>query len=158
MHTETKSNLKPETIAALQELIQINLDSRDGFYEVASHTGDIAVANLFHELGNQRDNQMAELRGVVEDNGGESETTGSLVAKAHRLLVDVRAALGGGTAVMLSEAEKGEDQIKDKYEQVLSKNPASAVNDILHRHYAAVKSGHDRVRDLRDSYPVKLTK
>lgn len=151
MTTETKVTLRDATIEGLQQLIQMNTDSRDGFQEVADKTEDIAVANLFRKLACQRDDQASELQAVVFLNCEEPRDSGSLSAAAHRLLIDIRAALGGGTKAMLSEADKGEDQIKGKYEEILKDEPATAVSDILNRHYAAVKAGHDRIRDLRDS-------
>jgi uncharacterized protein (TIGR02284 family) len=66
--------------------------------------------------------------------------------------MDLRAAFGAGTHAMLSEAERGEDYIKGKYEEILKGTAGSAVTDVLNRQYRAVKIAHDRVRDLRDTY------
>ena len=52
--------------------------------------------------------------------------------------------------LMLVEAERGEDAIKQASETVLRANAGSAMNDVLTRQYATIKSGHDRIRDLRD--------
>ena len=52
---------------------------------------------------------------------------------------------------VLSEAERGEDAIKARYEDVLKENPGNPVSDVLHRQYASVKAMHDRVRDMRDA-------
>jgi uncharacterized protein (TIGR02284 family) len=54
--------------------------------------------------------------------------------------------------VVLVEAERGEDQIKRAYEDALVRTAGSAMNDVLTRQYARVKSGHDRIRDLRDHF------
>jgi uncharacterized protein (TIGR02284 family) len=152
MTVETKMTLTDSTIEKLQDLIQVNVDSHDGFEEVADKTDDIAVANLFRRLASERSNQASELQAIVAANCEEPEESGSYSAAAHRVLIDIRAALGGGTKVMLIEAEKGEDQIKEKYEEVMKDNPGTAVSDVLHRHYEAVKAAHDHVRDLRDKY------
>ncbi len=152
MGTETKLNLARETIDALQELIQVNIDSRDGFNEAAAQIDDMTISSLFRQLAEDRNEQASELRTIVAANREEPEDSGSLSAAAHRMLIDVRAALGGGVPVVLSEAERGEDWIKAKYEEVLKQTAGSAVNDVLSRHYAAVKAAHDRVRDLRDTY------
>lgn len=152
MSAETKLNLNDETIETLQELIQINLDSQDGFQQVADKTDEISVANLFRRLASERHEQAQELKQLVSANSEEPEDSGSFAASAHRALIDIRAALGGGAKVMLIEAEKGEDKIKEKYEEALKGNPGTAVSDVLHRHYAAVKTAHDSVRDLRDAH------
>ena len=152
MSVETKFTLNDSTIEKVQDLIQVNIDSYDGFKEVADKTDDIAIANLFRRLASERSDQASELQALVAANCEEPEESGSYSAAAHRTLIDIRAALGGGTKVMLIEAEKGEDQIKEKYEDALKDEPGTAVSDVLHRHYQAVKAAHDHVRDLRDSY------
>ena len=152
MSTETKLSLTRETIDQLQELIQLNIDSRDGFNEAASQLDDMTISSMFRQLASEREQQAAELRTLVAANRQEPQDSGSMAAAAHRMLMDLRAALGGGTTSILSEAERGEDWIKGKYEEVLKGTAGSAVNDVLHRQYAAVKAAHDRVRDLRDEH------
>lgn len=152
MRTETKVTLNDATIELLQQLIQANIDSRDGLRELTEKTDDEAVSSLFKELADERESQAMELADLVKANSETPEDDGSFKAAAHRVLIDLRAALGGGTEAMLSEAEKGEDRIKEMYEERLKEELATAVTDVLHRQYSAVKSAHDRVRDLRDGY------
>jgi uncharacterized protein (TIGR02284 family) len=149
---ETKTTLTDETISTIQELIQVNIDSRDGFREAADNVEDATVINLFRELAAERSQQASELRSLVNANHEEPESNGSLAAAAHRTWMDLKTALGGGTASILNEAERGEDHIKGKYEAALKNSAGSAVSDVLNRHYADVKKTHDRVRDLRDAY------
>lgn len=59
---------------------------------------------------------------------------------------------GGDPYVILIEAERGEDHIKEAYEDVLKETAEDAVNDVLTAQYAIVKAGHDQVRDSRDAY------
>jgi uncharacterized protein (TIGR02284 family) len=37
------------------------------------------------------------------------------------------------------------------YEEAIRDTAGSAVNDILQRHYAAVKAAHDMVREMREA-------
>jgi uncharacterized protein (TIGR02284 family) len=76
--------------------------------------------------------------------------SGTVSGAAHRFLMNIRGKLGGGVPVMLIEAERGEDYIKSKYEGALKEHAGSAITDVLNQQYAAVKAGHDRVRELRD--------
>jgi len=59
---------------------------------------------------------------------------------------------GGDAYAVLAEAERGEDQIKHAYEDVLQETAGSAMNDVLQSQYAIVKAGHDKIRDLRDAH------
>lgn len=156
MQLETKHDLNQHTITKLQKLIQANLDSRNGFRESAEKIDDPRVAALFTEMASQRSALASELQQLVEFNGSEAEDDGSVAAKMHRLWISLRSKVNGGDAhVILIEAERGEDYIKAAYEDVLKETAGSAVNDVLTRHYAEVKAGHDKVRDLRDAFAVK---
>ena len=152
MSMVTNVALTQESIALLQDLIEINIDSRDGFDEVAGKTEDIAIANLFRSISDKRQAQASELQTIVEMNCEKPVSTGSKSAVMHRLLINLRAALGGGTKVMLIEAEKGEDYIKQRYKTAIEQIPDRATADLILRQYRAVAAAHDRVRELRDSY------
>ncbi len=152
MATHTNSVLSKESIAALQDLIQVNLDSRDGFVEASENAEEMSIGSLFRELAAERNGQASELRSLVASQSKEPADSGSYSGAAHRLWMDLRAALGGGSAAMLSEAERGEDHIKRKYEEAMTEHQGDTVREILQRHYEAVKASHDRVRELRDHY------
>ncbi len=152
MATETKLTLNQETLDALQELIQVNIDSRDGFRHAASEIQEIAVANMFTQMADERDHQAQELKSLMTLNGEKAPQEGSFAAAAHRTWMDLRTALGGGLQMVLDEAERGEDYIKGKYEAAMKSHAGTAISDVLHRQFAAVKSAHDRVRDMRDAH------
>ena len=151
MSVESKTNLNEATISQLQELIQINIDSTEGFQEAAKQIEDMSVSSLFVELAAQRSQNATELQDYVEWNGEKPRDEGSYAAAFHRTWLDLRAMISGGdTHVILAEAERGEDSIKSAYEDALKETAGSAVNDVLTRQYADIKAGHDRIRDLRD--------
>lgn len=153
MKTETKHDLNQETIDAIQDLIQANIDSADGFSEAASQIQDPNLASLFVELGQQRRELAETLQKHVRFNGERPRTEGSWLAAAHRTWLDLRAKIAGGDAkVILQEAERGEDYIKHAYEDALKNTAGSALNDVLLSQYSVVKNGHDRIRDLRDQF------
>jgi len=153
MSVETKTNLKPETVSKLQDLIRINIDAYDGLVESAEEISDPAIAKLFRELSQERSKLATELQDHVEWNGEEAIAAGSFAAGVHRAWINVRSKLSSGDPhVVLVEAEFGEDHIKDAYEDVLTQTAGSAMNSLLQKQYAIVKAGHDRIRDLRDLY------
>lgn len=153
MSIETKSTLNDETIEKLQKLIRANIDSYNGFHESAEELNDEKLAALFRQIGDERSAMASELQQHVEFNGKEAEDDGSVAAKTHRIWINIRGKLNGGDPhVILIEAERGEDHIKEAYEEVLKETTGSAMNDVLVAQYAKVKAGHDKIRDLRDSY------
>jgi uncharacterized protein (TIGR02284 family) len=153
MTLETKFNLSEETIEKLQTLIRYNIDAHDGFQKCAEEIKSPHLASLFRDLAHERSAMATELQEYVEWNNEDAEDEGSLSAAVHRTWINIRSNLSGHDAhAILAEAERGEDYIKEAYEDVLTDIPGSALNDVLQHQYARVKSAHDRIRDLRNSY------
>lgn len=152
MSLETKTKLAPETLQSLQELIQINVDSRDTFQELADGTTNASVAIMFRELASERNRNLAELESLMNFNRSNPNEAGSVAATCHRILISLRSALGAGTTTMLDEAVSAEGKIQQKYEEILKREPGSAVGDILHRQYSGVRAANDRVRAIREAH------
>lgn len=153
MSLETKYDLNEETIEKLQTLIRYNIDAYDGFRKSAEEIENPHLASLFRDLAQERSAMATELQEYVEWNNEKAEDDGSMKAAVHRAWMDVRTALtGSDTYAILAEAERGEDYIKEAYEEALKENPGSALNNVIQQQYARVKSAHDRIRDLRDHY------
>jgi uncharacterized protein (TIGR02284 family) len=99
-----------------------------------------------------RTRQADELTRLVELNKKQAPDERSWMAALHQTWLDLRAAISAGdTQAVLSEAERGEDLIKERYEEALKETAGSAVNDVLQQQYASVKKVHDRIRDLRNA-------
>jgi uncharacterized protein (TIGR02284 family) len=153
MSLETKFDLKTETVDNLQTLIRYNLDSYDGYLQCAEVIDSPHLASLFRDLAHERSAMATELQNYVEWNHEEAVEDGSVSAAIHRLWIKFRDNLTDwNPPAVLSEVERGEDQIKQAYEEVLQDMPGSALNDVIQHQYSRVKSAHDRIRDLRDSY------
>lgn len=152
LHTEDKSTLSEETVKRLQRLVQINLDSAEGFRHAADALQDKVLAADFRVWAVDRTRQADELSRYVQMNKEEAPEERSWMAALHQTWLDFRAAISAGdTEAVLAEAERGEDFIKEQYEETLKETAGSAVNDVLMHQYAAVKKAHDRVRDLRNA-------
>jgi len=153
MGLETKHDLTQETIETIQDLIQANLDSAEGFNEAAQQIEHPNLASLFVELGQQRKQIAEALQEHVQFNGERPRRDGTWLATLHRSWTDLRAKISSGDPhTILSEAERGEDYIKGAYEEGLKETAGSAMNDVLLEQYKTVKAGHDRIRNLRDQF------
>lgn len=156
MTIETKANLTEETIEKLHDLVRINIDSRQGLLDAAEAIEDNSVADVFRKVAGERAKFADELKMYVTWNEETAPKEQSFASKVHQCWMNCRAKLNGGDAhVVLIEAEYGEDQIKEAYEDALKDNPGSAMSEVLHSQYAVVKKGHDQIRDLRDAYAKK---
>jgi uncharacterized protein (TIGR02284 family) len=152
MSVEMNIALDKATLSIIQELIQINLDSRDGLREAASNINKQSVVELFQDIARDRETQAAELSQLVTASGERPQNTGSAMAAAHRVWIDVRSMLGGGLHAMLSEAERGEAYINMKYEYAIQNCSNYVVTEILQRHYAAVKATYEAVRFMCEEH------
>ncbi len=147
----TKSHLSKDTIAALQELIRINIDSQDGFRYASEQIEDLSLQQTFLRLADERQANAQELAAYVEWNGSDARTEGSYAAAVHRSWLSIRQLLSSDDVyAVLAEAESGEDQIKHAYEDALRGTAGSAMNDVLMTQFSKVKAGHDYIRELRD--------
>lgn len=152
MTLETSITMNDETIDALKMLIQVNRDSRDGFRHAAEQLEDESLASAFAEIADQRAEQAEELEHFVTLNEQQPHREGSMAAAVHRGWIRIRELLAHHDRhAVLAECERGEDQIKAAYERALKSISGSPVNDLLQRHYVAVKRTHDAIRDLRDA-------
>lgn len=145
-------NLPTATVDKLQDLLRVNIDSENGFRDAAEQVDDVALRRIFRQCADERQNNAAELKQFVEMNGEAAVEDGSVMAAIHRTWMDFKAALSSNDAkAVLNEAERGEDHIKNMYEDVLTETAGSPVHDVLQHQYAKVKTAHDVVRDLRDA-------
>jgi uncharacterized protein (TIGR02284 family) len=150
---KARSVLSDDMVSTIQDLMKLNIDSRDGFHEAAEHVDDAAIKDYFRAVAAERQQQLDELRALVKANTEEdAESVGTFAAAAHRAWMDLRGMMGAGTQEMLHEAERGEDHIKGEYESAVETVTGGAAGEVIRRHFVAVKRAHDRVRELRDSY------
>lgn len=147
---ETRQELTRETLAMLQSLVQMNVDSRDGLREAVGQAENSAASHLCRELEAECDQQARELSALIEDSHQHAVTSGSLAAAVHRAWFDVRKSVAGNDVSLLSEVEQGERHLQQAYEHALTDHPGTAVADVLHRHLRNASFNHDRVRELRD--------
>ncbi len=150
---ETVTNLNKDTLEAVQDLIKINIDSSEGFKSAADQLENSQhLERYFQECVAERRSNANELARVVGSNAETPEDTGTIRGTVHRWWLEVRGALQSGDEhAILAEAERGEDAIKHRYEDLLKETAGSAVNDVLQRQYAGVKRRHDQVRAMRDA-------
>src|SRR4029077_16013658 len=96
--TSATMNLPEKSVSWIQDLIQINLDSRDGFKDAAQHLKDehSTLEAMFRRLGVWRDAQAKELQTLVAKNAEKPQKSGSASAVVHRAWMDLRSAFGGG--------------------------------------------------------------
>lgn len=143
-------------IRTLNGLIEITLDSADGYREAAKETESGQFKTLFEQRSFERQKVATDLQSSVRSLGGEPEDDGSILAKAHRAFLDVKHAILRDEQAVVNSVENGEDQIKAKYERALEDDKLSATTkETVRRAYASVREGHDQMRDIKHAMEGK---
>ena len=84
--------------------------------------------------------------------GGDPESDGSILAKAHRAFLDVKHALMRNDDSVVGSINSGEGFIAGKYEKALEDTGISATTrETIRRAYAAVKTEHEQMEALKHS-------
>src|SRR5690242_11900858 len=140
-------------IKVLNDLITTTLDSADGYNEAAKDAKNPTFKQMFAEWAANRRQVVTDLQQEVRTLGGEPEDDGSALASAHRAFLKVRESLSKGDKSVVEEVERGEDYIKNKFEEALNDEDLSEeVRPILGRAYDSVIEGHAQARTLKQRY------
>jgi uncharacterized protein (TIGR02284 family) len=131
----------------LQDLIQLNLDSQEGFSEAADlvQPGSSALATMFLQIAGDRAAQARELQEMIDCNVDPPRHERSVLANVHREWMNLRDALGRGEEALLAEAERGEAHLQHMYEEALLDLADCECFDTIRNHYLAVKAAHERI-------------
>lgn len=139
--------------ATLNSLIATTLDSADGYRKAAEKADNERYRSMFNDFAAERETIVRDLQAEVRALGGNPEDDGTILAAAHRAFLSLRDAVTGrDDTAIVNEVERGEDHIKAKYDAVLRDGKLTGSADAaVHRAYASVKLGHDRMSQLKHS-------
>jgi uncharacterized protein (TIGR02284 family) len=145
-------NIRQDEVTTLNTLTATLIDSVTGFEDAAANLeGNSRLTELFRERASERTRVVEELRGEVRRLGGNAEDDGSFLGKTHQRFLDLKAAITGrDEKAIINEVERGEDYLKEKFENALQMDSLSGeTRTVIERAYQSVKSGHDQVSQLK---------
>ena len=139
-------------VETLNDLVQITHDSHDGYQRSAEDTKDPDLKALFQHLSTQREAMVADLQRLVRQQGGTPKDSGTMLAGAHRLFVDLKSLVTGtDRAAVLKEVERGESEAVRRYENALSQDLPGDVAAVIRRHLETFRSDKARITQLKQS-------
>lgn len=137
-------------IKLVNGLVEITIDSADGYEEAAKDAQSSRFQTLFQSRAQERRAIVSDLQAEVRRLGGTPDDDGSILAAAHRVFLNVRDALTKGDEAVVKTVEDGEDHIKAKYEKALGDvDIQPETRRAIEGAYAKVKAGHDQMRDIK---------
>lgn len=140
-------------VKVLNDLIETTIDSAQGYREAAEDAQDRQLRTMFSDRSRRRMDLTRELQEEVRTFGGEPEDEQSLLGKAHNKFVHLKKALAGGSQkAIIDEVERGEDHIRDKFEDALKDQdlPADA-RELVSRAYETIRADHDEISRMKRS-------
>jgi len=146
-------------IEALNTLIEINNDRIEGYTTAAKEAKETDLKMLFSENRDTSVKNKNELSNEVKKLGGKPIEDTRTTGKLYRAWMDIKAALvKEDRKAIIGSCEFGEDIAVKTYNDVL-KNEAEHLSPNLHKiineQRIAVKSEHDKIRNLRDAMQSK---
>jgi uncharacterized protein (TIGR02284 family) len=137
------------SIEALEELIQVNIDSHRGFRALSMQIEDAACRDLFREIAwKNRDHADLLLR-HMHVRESDIEHHGAFKRALHRWWFHVRTSLeAADTRDLLAEAEHGELAVERCYERVFLLMSDATVRDVLGAQYREIRRDHHRLHAL----------
>jgi uncharacterized protein (TIGR02284 family) len=141
-----------EDISLLNRLIEITIDSADGYREAVKDVSNPELKSIFQRRARERLAAFSSLQSQVKALGGQPEDEGTLLASMHRAFVNLRSTVRDGDLAVIDEVERGEDRIKSKYEEVIGDGRLSSSSLAVTQHaYESVRSAHEEMSRLKQS-------
>jgi uncharacterized protein (TIGR02284 family) len=139
-------------IRVLNDLIEITIDSADGYAEAAKEARAQRYSAAFQSRASERHQIAARLQQQVQALGGDAERGGSVLASAHRMFVNLRQTMSAGDHAVVAEVERGEAYIRNRFEQALQDSTLAApTHAVIAESYRSVKSGHEQMQLLQQA-------
>ncbi|MGH6924199.1 MAG: ferritin-like domain-containing protein [Propylenella sp.] len=146
--TETSHDIR-----TLNSLVATVIDSIEGYEESAKDAGSSRFASMFNDRAAERRQVLTKLQAEVSRLGGNPADTGTTAGAAHRGFVNLKSVVTGqDDKAIINEVERGEDHIKEKFEDALRDNDLSApTKSVIQECFASVRQGHDQMSALKHS-------
>ena len=140
-------------ICVLNGLTMTTLDSMKGFEDAAEDLKDIAYAAMFADFAQDRGQVAAILQAKVRELHGESGKSASVLAAAHRNIINTeRPFAGKNDNVIIAEVERGENYITARFEEALMDKALQLTTiTAIEKGFAFVKADQDQASALKRS-------
>ena len=143
-----------EVIGILNELIETSLDGAEGFQNCAQEVKEAELKSVFIASSQRCRNGAIDLQDQVRRLGGDPVKIGSAAGTAHRIWLDIKAAITGkDPGVILSKVEAGETFAEKRYREALEKDLPSDIRAIIELQYTGLQEKLNLVRELKTRYP-----
>lgn len=153
MNTDNKN-----IIDKLNHLIKRNYDAEYGYKDAVEDVNDPQLQTMFKAYEEQRYRFGHELKGEIQNLGGEVNKKGTTLAgDIHRKWMDLKAAISNhNEEAILEECRRGEMTSWEDYNEALSlENLPASTYMILKDHKAKIDESLYQIMELKDNMVAK---
>jgi uncharacterized protein (TIGR02284 family) len=142
--------VKEETVAHLNELIEVCMDGERGYRTAADHVRNSQLESVFGEYAKQRAGCARQLQAEVVRLGGDAADSGTLKAAVHRGWIDLKSALTGGDgSAIIAACETGEDFAQAAFERVVNAGISGETRSLVEKEWRQIGEAHQRLLRLK---------
>jgi uncharacterized protein (TIGR02284 family) len=137
-------------IRQLNSLIEVTVDSAQGYMDAADEAKSSRFSSLFRERAAQRNEIAGRLQTRVKSHGSDPEKTGTTLGAAKRSFDNLKHMMTGTDASIIAEVEAGEDHVKEVYQKViLDIELSDPIRTAIESEFAQIQDTPDQIRDLK---------
>lgn len=150
-------NLKQDTADLLNQLIEINNDRIEGYEKAISllpTEENYGLQAIFEKYRDQSIQFKSDLIPLVFREGDKPTDETRTSGKLFRAWMEIKSAVTPYTAkAVLESCERGEDEFKKVYKDVLNKSQLAPLNilSIIQSQANLQLQAHDHIKELRDN-------
>ena len=140
----------------LNHLTRVAIDANRLYDEAAEEADDAGLKAALISISTQRKAFARGLQQRVAAIGGEPAQTGEATAAVYRSFAALRGLIGNDSIAAAGEVYRGESYMIDELDEALTTGLTPASSQIVEAELARVKSGRDRVEQVKTQIETRL--
>ena len=142
-----------DTVAILNDLIDISKDGEEGFRTSAELVNDENLKKTFLERAEGCKKAVTVLQNKVKELGvNYPAQSGSFLGSLHRGWLNINMVLSDNDSTVLEGCERAEEVAKDVYTKALEQELPEEVRRIVQHQYEELLKNYELVRNLRNTH------
>ncbi|WP_420432322.1 ferritin-like domain-containing protein [Hyphobacterium sp.] len=140
-----------QNIDALNDTLKTLIDSRKGYEKACEMCDDTSLKSTLESRADDRKQLISDLQSRVRELGGEPESEGGALGKAHRTLMDLTGSFSDNRETALKSIDDGEDYLQSRIEiQLETDDLEPQTRQLLERAKASAYAGEHLADRLQD--------
>jgi uncharacterized protein (TIGR02284 family) len=131
----------------LNDILESLIDSTDGYEKAAEIADRDTFKNFFSRRAASRRAMAAAVRDEITKLGGTPEGDGTILASAHRMFMNISAAVQDNDEAAIEAVDTGEEYLRKKFEGALESEELSVAAKTLLRNFQGELRADGRLID-----------